>query len=287
VAQPAFVTQGSGGSFDRDSPKPERKLKIFRPLIKWTRQGLRALGLDVVRYDALPHDLDPRIARIVRLARPYTMTSLPRLVALCECVRYIVENRIEGDFVECGVWRGGSMMAVASMLLALGDRSRRLYLYDTYDGMTQPTEKDIEFSGKRAETLLASSDKADEASVWCYAPLEAVKKVVLGTGYDPSKVNFVQGRVEDTIPGVAPERIALLRLDTDWYESTRHELVHLYPRLVTGGVLIIDDYGHWLGARQAVDEYLSRHELPLMLHRIDYSGRCAIKWERGSGPSNA
>ena len=71
-----------------------------------------------------------------------------------------------------------------------------------------------------------------------------------------------------------PERIALLRIDTDWYESTRHELVHLYPRLSPGGVLIIDDYGHWQGARKAVDEYF---QAGLFLNHIDYTGRLAIK----------
>src|ERR1051325_10354963 len=87
----------------------------------------------------------------------------------------------------------------------------------------------------------------------------------------------LEGTVEETIPAQAPERIALLRLDTDWYESTRHELVHLYPRLVPGGVLIIDDYGHWEGARKAVDEYIAQNNLRLFLNRIDYAGRLAIK----------
>jgi len=252
--------------------------QLIRRPIDWVRRGVRALGFDLVRYDALPRDLDPEIARIVRLSHRHSMTSLPRLVALCESVKYIVENQIEGDLVECGVWKGGSMIAVANMLLALGDRSRNLHLYDTYEGMTEPTERDVEFTGKTAGALLALSDKTDPESVWASTPLDGVKQGVLGTGYEPSKVNFVKGRVEDTIPRQAPDHIALLRLDTDWYESTRHELVHLFPRLVPGGVLIIDDYGHWLGARRAVDEYIVEHRLPLMLHRIDFSGRCAIKW---------
>ena len=83
--------------------------------------------------------------------------------------------------------------------------------------------------------------------------------------------------VEDTIPNQAPKEIALLRLDTDWYESTLHELEHLYPRLVSGGVLIIDDYGHWRGAREAVDEYIDKHKLKLFLTRIDYTGRLCVK----------
>jgi O-methyltransferase len=249
----------------------------MRLITKKIRQVTRHLGFDVVRYNELPRDIDPEIASIVRDVREYTMTSAQRVAALCEAVKYIVDKQIEGDIVECGVWRGGSMMAVAKTLQWLGDSDRDLYLFDTFEGMTLPTENDVEFDGMAAKTLLASSDKSDTESVWCYAPLQGVKTVLSETGYEPGRMVFVQGRVEETLPESAPERIALLRLDTDWYESTRHELEHLYPRLVPGGVLIIDDYGHWQGARKAVDEYIAKHQLSLLLQRIDYSGRCAIK----------
>ena len=251
--------------------------KVYRRIAEECRNVVRRMGFDVVRYHALPRDLDPEIARIVQSVREYTMTSTQRVAALCEAVKYVVDAQIEGDIVECGVWRGGSMMAVAKTLHLLGDNSRTLRLFDTFEGMTPPTDIDVEFDGQAARTLLASSDKKDADSVWCYAPMEGVKAVLLESGYDPEKLVFVQGRVEDTLPDSAPERIALLRLDTDWYESTRHELEHLFPRLVPGGVLIIDDYGHWEGARKAVDEYIAKYQLPILLQRIDYSGRCAIK----------
>jgi hypothetical protein len=90
-------------------------------------------------------------------------------------------------------------------------------------------------------------------------------------------VNLVKGPVESTIPATIPDQLAILRLDTDWYESTKHELDHLYPRLVSGGILIIDDYGHWQGARQAVDEYFARQNLKPLLSRIDYTCRIMIK----------
>ena len=256
----------------------KRLSTALRKPFDWLRRGLRASGYDLVRYRALPHDLDPEIARTVERVRDYTMTSPLRIAALCESVRYLVEAGIDGDFVECGVWRGGSMMAVAQTLVRLGDRTRELYLFDTFEGMTAPGALDVSLTGERAEDLLAAqSDRTSAESVWCEAPLAAVRSALAGTGYPAEKLHFVQGRVEDTLPDQAPGRIAMLRLDTDWYESTSHELEHLYPRLVPGGVLIIDDYGHWQGARRAVDEYISRHRLPLMLHRIDYSGRCAIK----------
>ena len=113
--------------------------------------------------------------------------------------------------------------------------------------------------------------------LWAYAGLEEVRRNVLSTGYPEDRIAFIQGKVEDTIPGTIPEKIALLRLDTDWYESTRHELTHLYPLLSSSGILIIDDYGHWQGARRAVDEYLGAMPAPTYLHRIDYTGRLALK----------
>jgi hypothetical protein len=99
------------------------------------------------------------------------------------------------------------------------------------------------------------------------------------TGYDSEKVFFVKGKVEETLPAHAPDRISLLRLDTDWYESTYHELTHLYPRLTVGGVLIIDDYGHWAGARRAVDDFIGKNKLRLLLNRVDYTGRICVKLE--------
>src|SRR5205807_4683586 len=114
-------------------------------------------------------------------------------------------------------------------------------------------------------------------NTWAYAPLDAVKDALRSTGYPEEHVRFVVGPVEETIPAEMPERVALLRLDTDWYESTKHELEHLFPRLVRGGVLIIDDYGTWGGCRQAVDEYTAAHDLRLFLHRSDPSGRVAVK----------
>jgi O-methyltransferase len=107
--------------------------------------------------------------------------------------------------------------------------------------------------------------------------VEVVKKALETTGYQMEKIHFVKGMVEQTIPNSAPDKIALLRLDTDWYESTKHEMEHLFPRLSRGGVLIIDDYGHWQGARKAVDEYIKKNEIRILLNRIDYTGRIAVK----------
>ena len=100
--------------------------------------------------------------------------------------------------------------------------------------------------------------------------------MLLATGYPEQRVHFVQGLVEETVPEHAPEQLALLRLDTDYYTSTRHELEHLAPRLAPGGVLLVDDYGHWRGSQEAVDEWMATLPRPLLLQRIDYTARLAV-----------
>ena len=167
------------------------------------------------------------------------------------------------------------MMAVALTLLRLGVTDRDLYLYDTFTGMTAPSDEDVRRSGERAADLLAEQSRSSD--IWAIAAIEDVREAVLSVGYPEERIHFVQGPVEETLPASAPEQIALLRLDTDWYSSTKHELVHLFPRLTTGGVLILDDYGYWQGARRAVDEYLTENSLRLLLNRIDNTARIALK----------
>lgn len=207
--------------------------------------------------------------------RPYTMTSIERLYSLYQSVNYIIDNEVPGDFVECGVWRGGSSMMMALTLLRRNQAGRKIYLYDTFEGMSEPTEADTTFYGENASDLLKKQDVNDAASIWCYSSIEEVRKNVGSISYPQEKLIFVKGKVEDTLSEVVPGEIALLRLDTDWYESTLKELEVLYPVLVEKGVLIIDDFGHWEGAKKAVLEYFEK-EKPL-LHRIDNTGRIMIK----------
>jgi O-methyltransferase len=238
-------------------------------------RALALLHSDTVIRRRFP-DVDAGVVAIFNKVKPYTMTSPERVIGLCDAVRYVTTNGIEGAIVECGVWRGGSSMAAALMLAALGAADRDLYLFDTFEGMSEPGELDRRArDAAPADQLLARSAKGDK--VWAYSPLDEVRKNLASTGYPIERVTFVQGKVEDTIPGHAPDKIALLRLDTDWYESTRHELEHLFPRLVPGGVLIIDDYGAWEGARRAVDEYIAGNRITLLLNRIDETGRVGVK----------
>lgn len=228
-------------------------------------------------HDERYADFSDADAATIRAVWRFTVTSPERVHALIRAVEYVVAGELGGDIVECGVWRGGSMMAVARTLAALRRNDRILWMYDTFAGMTQPGPRDVAFDGVSAEPEFNRRRISDESSTWAAAPLSDVRANVLGTGYPEACMRFVQGPVERTIPATIPDRIALLRLDTDWYCSTLHELQWLYPRLVTGGVLIIDDYGHWDGARQATEEYLSSLGRHPLLNRIDYSGRLLVK----------
>ena len=222
-----------------------------------------------------PFDFDEADKELYRRVDPYTMTTPPRVYALVRAVEYVVARGVPGAIVECGVWRGGSMMAAALTLLRLGVTDRALYLYDTFSGMPPPSEVDTTRSGVRAADLLAQED--EDSHIWAIASLPDVSAAVLSVGYPEQQIHFVEGLVEETLPAEAPEEIALLRLDTDWYSSTKHELEQLYPRLAPGGVLILDDYGHWQGARRAVDEYFGKNRITLLLNRVDGTARICVK----------
>lgn len=247
------------------------------------QRALRPLGLEIRRLPAggisFPPDFDEFTQEIIRAVRPYSMTANESLAALIDASRYLVRHGIEGSVVECGVWRGGSMMAAAMTFQRLSAPVRKLYLFDTFEGMPAPGDKDRSNTGDLAREEFERRQRSADSSDWCYSSLEEVRANVRGTGYPESAVTLVKGKVEETLPGgYDGGPIALLRLDTDWYESTKHELHHLYPRLVPGGVLIIDDYGHWEGARLACDEYFATLKSPLLLHRIDYTARLAVKF---------
>ncbi len=217
-------------------------------------------------------------AEICQRVQPCTMTSAARVVAAIRAVDHVAANRVGGDIVECGVWRGGSMMAMALALLRRGYVGRTLFLYDTFAGMSAPTARDVQFDGAPADGVLAASSR--DSYVWGVAALDEVRRNLASTGYPIDRMRFIAGPVEDTIPRTVPEAIAILRLDTDWYASTRHELEHLYPLLGDRGVLIVDDYGHWRGAKEATDEYFTGIDAPPLLHHIDYTGILAVKNRR-------
>lgn len=212
---------------------------------------------------------------IYKQCQPYSMTSRERMYALYKAVEYIAKNQIPGDIVECGVWKGGSSMLSALSLQKFQDTTRNIYLYDTYCGMSEPTDKDADYGGRSVADILEATGIT--TTEFCYASLSEVKENLKTTAYPSKQLLFVEGKVEDTIPQTLPKQISILRLDTDWYESTYHELCYLFPLLSVGGVIIIDDYGHWKGAKDATDQYIRDHEVKILLNRIDYTGRIGIK----------
>jgi hypothetical protein len=225
----------------------------------------------------IPASYDDELAATIRRVRRHTLASAARTAALCDAVEHLVRNRIEGDIAECGVWRGGSVMAVALTLLRLGEADRDLYLFDTFTGMPEPGPADVPSPYDGYSPLRRWRRAARAGRQWAGVPAERVRRAVESTGYPPKRIKLVAGMVERTLPAEAPERLALLRLDTDWYASTRHELEQLYPRLADGGVLLIDDYGHYRGARRAVDEFFAEVRPAPLLARIDYTGRIGVK----------
>ena len=231
----------------------DAKVKQTQEQVKAARDQLRAEKSEHEKLLAyvtrevwdLPPDYHPDMRWIWPEVKDRTTAGHEKLNCFLDAVRYVEKTGIEGDIVECGVWRGGAMLGCVLTLDRLGSRERDLYLYDTYEG-AEP------------------------------GGLEDVRSAFDETDYPPERLHFVQGKVEDTIPETMPERIAVLRLATSWYESTRHELEHLYPRLAPGGIVIIDDYGTWKGSRDAVEEYFAEHPDGLFLVRAG-RGRAGVK----------
>ena len=233
------------------------------------RRGMLHLGFDVRRVDAPEWaDFSDEQLALCAEVQPYTQTSRERIVTLADAVEYVVRRGVPGDFVESGVWLGGSAMVIARTLIRLGVRMRG-YGSTTRSARCRspanPSAKSMGNSAGRLPPRLTSP-------VPHGAYLPQVRANLESTGYPPDRISYVCGLVEETIPASAPQQIALLRLDTDWHSSTAHKLEHLYPRLSSAGVLIVDDYGHYRGARKAVDEYFERFSDPACqsrLHRPD------------------
>lgn len=219
-----------------------------------------------------PADVDPAFVEKFRFIRSHKLSMLgwERLYSAYQAVRHICNHHIAGDIVECGVWRGGCSWLMADALAACGDATREQYLYDTFAGMSLPDGNDISFHGQDA-TATFQKHQQESHNGWCYASLEDVKNTMTLSQLSNERIHFIKGKVEETLPKVVPEKIALLRLDTDLYASTYHEMIHLFPILVQGGVLIIDDYWWWQGSKKAVDQYLKEKKIALFFSRIECS----------------
>ncbi len=200
--------------------------------------------------------------QIYKLCSPYTITSKERVFALCDLVENIVKDNIAGDFIECGTYKGGSVIA---MMLALNELKeyRNIHVYDTFEGMTPPTQYDVTYQNEHAANIM------NMPIIKCDCSLQTVIDNINRTvSYPSNMIFFHKGDVCKTLPISQHDKIALLRLDTDFYDSTKAELEWLYPKVTENGYTLIDDYGHWNGCRKAVDEYFK----DTIFNKIDYTG---------------
>jgi len=256
-------------------------LKLRHFFTRPARAVLRASGFEVIRIQdlqrilSLPSDFSSQDIEDAQRVSKYTMVPPERIFTLARAVEYTHRSGIPGAFVECGSWKGGCVMAMARTLMRLGVNNRDLYVYDLFGAQWPASTEHDRHRGMSAHENYERMTE-DQRGAMCYSQ-EEVRVNVLSTGYPSERVHLIQGDVRHTISAQAPEKIALLRLDTDYYESTLHELEQLYPRLVLGGTLIVDDYGDWEGARKATDEYFARIGHNLHLIRVDAGARMAVK----------
>ena len=207
------------------------------------------------------------------------------MLTMHQAVKYVLRNEINGDIVECGVGNGGKMFMAAWLCQHSGEKEREMYLYDTFAGMTEPGERDYKIkkgrklSSQRAMKEFYNASKTDSGSTWCCTPLRDVEDNMAKTGYMQSLCHYVEGDVLKTIPSIRPTHIAVLRLDTDFYDSTMHELSHLYDLVVPGGVIIFDDYGGWNGQKTAVDEFFAGIGIQPLLVRTCWKERVYVKMQ--------
>ncbi len=243
--------------------------------------ALRRFGYQISRHSEasyaprnIPVDYSDEERALWKQVQDFTMVSPAAVASLRRAVLYIVDAGVPGALLECGVWRGGCSMATALTLLGGGgDTSREIYLFDTYeDGWPAPEAIDVDRYGHSGDVYYRRAMAEGQKPEDTVGHFDSVQKLLLETGYPPERLHFIKGDVMKTIPSQAPETIALMRLDTDWYASTKHEWEHLYARLSVGGVVIVDDYGAWEGSRQATDDFLRENGINLLLNRVDSEG---------------
>ncbi|MDD5192839.1 MAG: macrocin O-methyltransferase [Candidatus Nanoarchaeia archaeon] len=220
---------------------------------------------------------EPEFLEIYQKVKDYTTGSKERLYSLYNSINYIIDAGLEGDFVECGVWKGGCCMLIALTLLKRGINNRKIWLYDTFLGMTKPTDEDYDLLKGEKRIKVWEKRREGEFSDYAKAEIDSVKKNMFITDYPKKNLMFIKGKVEDTLKVSKPKKICLLRLDTDWYESTKIEMEELYPLLEDKGVLISDDFRCLAGTKKAIIDYFKDNDINLLINRTDDHSIIAIK----------
>jgi O-methyltransferase len=226
----------------------------------------------------LCHYDDEELAReALGIVKPYTMLSYERLITLWQQVRYLDKACIPGGLVECGTWKGGACGMMALAHRRCGSPHRALHLFDSFQGLPEPNKEQdgemaVRYADERASGSLRSIGK-------CVGLLEENKHLLEDVARYPAElIHYHVGWFQETLRLVPQSvgAIALLRIDGDWYESTKMCLETLYSKVSSGGVVVIDDYGKWPGCRRAVDEFLAGQKRPVYLNHIDAAGRYVI-----------
>ena len=202
-------------------------------------------------------------ARDYRLVRPYTPCGNARLSALHKAVSQTIAAGIPGDVVECGTARGGSA-ALMGLALKRSGAGRKLWVFDTFEGLPAPQAGGPDW------------EDGERYTGSCRGSLEEVKQLFDQCGILPFS-RLVKGMFADTLPRSGVGAVSVLHIDCDWYESVKACLDAFYPRVSPGGIIQVDDYGHWKGAREAVDELLKERSQEVSVRSIDYTGRQLLK----------
>lgn len=206
---------------------------------------------------------------IFNKVKTITLLEKERVFANIDSIQHIIDNNVEGDIVEIGVFKGGSIISMILALEELKITDRKIHLFDTFEGMTSPTDVDIDLNNQHASILM------HEPSISCGCSLdEVIRNINFHCKYPKDLISYHKGDILKT--NFIPSKIAILRLDTDWYESTKFELDNFYDNVADNGVVIIDDYGHWQGCKKAVDEFLANN-IEIKIDHIDYTGIKFIK----------
>jgi O-methyltransferase len=242
--------------------------------------GYKVIAKTTFNYKLDLTDQETKILNYVFENR-LTMGSKDNLAATILAVRYVCKNKLKGDFVECGVWRGGHGIA-AALTFNLYSSKNKVICLDTFLGMTKPTDNDFSNHDKlKAITQFNSNSRIDH-NEWCFASYDDVQRNFLQAGVLKDDFELIKGDVAETLPKLSVNPIVFLRLDTDWYESTKMELKYLWPLLIVNGVLVVDDYGHWQGSKKAVDEFFQSSPT-ILFHALDYTSRSGIKIKSNIG----
>ncbi len=233
-------------------------------------------NLQIINKNQKIVELSDNDRELINLASQYSMTPQIRIFNLLQSLRHLKYKKIKGDYVECGVWKGGNLILFKKFLQEENILSKKIYAYDTFEGMTNPDDNDFDISTNEKAEFLLKKDTQRESNVWGVCNLNNVKSNLLKTVGNLDNIEFIKGPVEETlIDDNIPDQISLLRLDTDWYSSTKKELETLYKKVSPGGIIIIDDYGHWGGAKKAVDDFFKNKYV--WMHYVDYACRLIIK----------